>query len=130
MAALGVTHTPHSSVEVERLTIRSEGDLLTFYAADNGVTHQLREGGVDGAQHAEYGSVVVMLDGEAAFRRLAGSAELEICWGANLGTAGERLIRGGLSDVADAISSARNDVRSARGWVMDIYLLRKLSRRK
>jgi len=61
LAALGVTHTPRASVEVERLTIRSEGDLLTFYAADNEVTHQLREGGVDGAQHTEYGSVVVML---------------------------------------------------------------------
>jgi precorrin-6A synthase len=69
-------------------------------------------------------SIVVMLDGECAFRALAGEA-LDIFWGAYLGTDKEILISGRLSDVADTITQARAEARAAHGWIMDVYLLRR-----
>lgn len=71
------------------------------------------------------GSVVVMLDGEGAFRLFADRADLQIYWGANLGTADEILISGRLCDVVDEIASARTRARQARGWMMDVYCIWK-----
>ena len=36
----------------------------------------------------------------------------------------EALVAGRLAEVIDQISSVRADIRAARGWVMDTYLLR------
>lgn len=70
-------------------------------------------------------SVVVMLDGEETYRRFAGQGDIDIYWGAYLGTADEILIAGRLADVADEIHRVRAAQRSAHGWIMDTYLMRR-----
>jgi precorrin-6A synthase len=70
------------------------------------------------------GSVVVLLDGVQAFAGLA-DQDLEIFWGAYLGTQQEILRAGKLAVVKDEIATVRNKAREQHGWIMDIYLLRK-----
>ena len=73
-------------------------------------------------------SAVVLLDGEDTFGRFADSAvhgEMEIYWGAYLGTPDEILISGRLKDVADDIHRRRLEARQKHGWIMDTYLIRK-----
>lgn len=67
---------------------------------------------------------VVMLDGEQTFSRIAPD-EIEIYWGAYLGTPDEILVAGKLSEVKDEIARIRKEARDAKGWIMDTYLLRK-----
>jgi precorrin-6A synthase len=69
-------------------------------------------------------SVVVLLDGEETYRRFV-DQDVEIYWGAYLGTADEILIAGKVKDVADEIHRRRGEARRANGWIMDTYLLRK-----
>jgi precorrin-6A synthase len=69
-------------------------------------------------------NVVVMLDGEMAFRRVA-AADVDIYWGAYLGTKDEILVSGKLSEVMDDIERIRTQARAEKGWIMDTYLLRK-----
>lgn len=69
-------------------------------------------------------SVVVMLDGEQTFARIA-PEDLEIYWGAYLGSPDEILIAGRLADVAAEIERVRAQAREKHGWIMDIYLLRR-----
>lgn len=68
--------------------------------------------------------VVVMLDGDQAFTRIA-SADLEIYWGAYIGTDDEILISGKLSEVMHDIERIRREAREEHGWIMDTYLLRR-----
>jgi precorrin-6A synthase len=68
--------------------------------------------------------VVVMLDGAGAFEGLA-DQDLEIYWGAYLGTADELLVSGRLAEVAGEIKAARQAARARKGWIMDTYLLRR-----
>jgi len=70
------------------------------------------------------GDVVVMLDGEQTFKQIA-AANLDIYWGAYLGTEDEILVSGKLSEVRDDIERIRRKAREERGWIMDTYLLRK-----
>ncbi len=73
-------------------------------------------------------SAVVLLDGEDTFGRFADSAihgEMEIYWGAYLGTPDEILISGRLKDVAADIHRRRREARQKHGWIMDTYLIRK-----
>ncbi len=73
----------------------------------------------------ELGDVVVWLDGELACGGLVDThPELTIYWGAQLGLPDETLIRGRLADVLPQIVATRAGLRSSRGWVMDLYLLR------
>jgi precorrin-6A synthase len=79
------------------------------------------------AQHgfpADVDDVVVMLDGSCAWRGVD-PAGIEIYWGANLGTADEAVVAGPLADVGSEIERQRAAVRERRGWVLDIYLLRR-----
>ncbi|MFC3694829.1 precorrin-6A synthase (deacetylating) [Chenggangzhangella methanolivorans] len=69
-------------------------------------------------------SVVVMLDAENAFRRLR-EDDVDIYWGAYVGTPDEILIAGKLDDVAGEIERVRAEARAAHGWIMDSYLLRR-----
>jgi precorrin-6A synthase len=69
------------------------------------------------------GSVVVMLDGEQAFKKVE-NADVDIYWGAYVGTADEILVAGRLADVAAEIEAARARARRRKGWIMDTYLLR------
>lgn len=70
------------------------------------------------------GDVVVMLDGEQAFRNVD-AADVEIFWGAYLGTEDEILVAGRLSEVMNDIARIRKEARDRKGWIMDTYLLRK-----
>ena len=79
---------------------------------------KLAEGFPDNAD-----SVVVMLDGQCAFKGV--DPETEIYWGAYLGTADEILVSGRLGDVAQEIERVRREARDRKGWIMDTYLLRK-----
>ncbi len=70
--------------------------------------------------------VVVMLDGETSFIDLVGHG-FEIFWGAYLGSADEILIAGLLDEVAGEIVRVRRDARRRKGWIFDIYLLRRVN---
>lgn len=66
---------------------------------------------------------VVMLDGQMAFRDA--DPDLDIFWGAYLGTPDQILVAGRLGDVCEAIVHTRTLARERHGWIMDTYLLRK-----
>jgi precorrin-6A synthase len=68
--------------------------------------------------------VVVMLDAGATLAALPPDG-LDIYWGAYLGTDDEILISGPLAEVAQEIERAREEARGRKGWVFDIYLLRR-----
>jgi precorrin-6A synthase len=69
-------------------------------------------------------TTVVMLDAENSFNKIA-EEDVDIYWGAYLGTPDEILISGKLSDVAGEIERVRKTAREENGWIMDTYLLRK-----
>jgi len=66
-------------------------------------------------------NLVVYLGGSL---ELDGLEDWQIWWGANLGTASERLVSGRVGDVLSALAVAREGAKAEAGWVMDIYLLR------
>jgi precorrin-6A synthase len=66
---------------------------------------------------------IVMLDGQTAF--MAADPDLDIFWGAYLGTPDEITIAGRLGDVRGQITETRKAARERHGWIMDTYLLRK-----
>ncbi|KQP51481.1 MULTISPECIES: precorrin-6A synthase (deacetylating) [unclassified Methylobacterium] len=68
-------------------------------------------------------SVAVMLDGNPALSAL--DPDLEIHWGAYLGSPDEILVSGRLGEVADTIARVRAEARARHGWIMDTYLLRR-----
>ena len=69
--------------------------------------------------------VVVMLDGECSFKHVADEDDVDIYWGAYLGTEREILRAGKLREVAAEIEQVREAARREHGWVMDTYLLRR-----
>jgi precorrin-6A synthase len=69
-------------------------------------------------------SVVVMLDAENGFKRFV-DQDIDIFWGAYIGTPDEILIAGKLKDVAADIERVRAEARRANGWIMDTYLMRR-----
>ncbi|MFP3515567.1 precorrin-6A synthase (deacetylating) [Pseudomonas sp. SIMBA_077] len=71
-------------------------------------------------------NVVVMLDAHCAFQAFR-QENVDIYWGAYLGTEDEILISGKLADVCDQIKLTREAARSRKGWIMDTYLLRRRS---
>ena len=71
--------------------------------------------------------VVVMLDGECSFKALDPAA-FEIYWGAYLGFSYERVISGALKDVSEEIERVREALRVEHGWIMDIYLVRRIGK--
>ncbi len=68
--------------------------------------------------------VVVMLDGQTAFAGLP-DPDLDIYWGAYLGTPDQVLVSGDLQRVKARIVDLRAQRRAAKGWIMDTYLLRR-----
>ena len=68
--------------------------------------------------------VVVMLDGDCAFKTIK-DKDVDIYWGAYVGTADEILISGTLRERGPEIEKIRSDARARHGWIMDTYLLRK-----
>jgi precorrin-6A synthase len=71
-------------------------------------------------------NAVVMLDGTQAFAALDDD-NLEIFWGAYLGMEHEILLAGRLADIKNQILAVRQQARARHGWIMDTYLLRKIS---
>jgi precorrin-6A synthase len=71
-------------------------------------------------------TVVVMLDGDLACRVIE-DPDVEIFWGADVGTPYEVLRSGRLIDVIGDIEQARAETRQRKGWVMDTYLLRRMT---
>ncbi len=68
--------------------------------------------------------LVVMLDARHAFRTVA-DEDVDIYWGAYLGTDDEVLVSGKLRDVMDEIERIRAQKKAEKGWIMDTYLLRR-----
>jgi precorrin-6A synthase len=69
--------------------------------------------------------VVVMLDARCAFASLDAPDDLDIYWGAYLGTPDELLVAGPLAEVGGEIERVRARARERKGWIMDTYLLRR-----
>jgi precorrin-6A synthase len=67
---------------------------------------------------------VVMLDAVGAFATLP-DTDLDIYWGAYVGTPDEVLVRGDLQEVKAEILRLRAEHRERKGWIMDTYLLRR-----
>lgn len=68
--------------------------------------------------------VVVMLDADCTFKEVA-AGDVDIYWGAYIGTEDERLVAGNLEDVMGEIERIRTEERERKGWIMDTYLLRR-----
>jgi precorrin-6A synthase len=69
-------------------------------------------------------NVLVMLDGNCAFKELV-QDDIDIFWGAYLGTPDEIVLSGRLSELSGRIEQVRAQARNEKGWIMDTYLLRK-----
>ncbi len=72
-------------------------------------------------------TAVVMLDNGSGLRALI-NEDVDIFWGAYLGTPDQILISGKLKECVDAIEEARAEERERKGWIMDTYLLRRAPR--
>lgn len=70
-------------------------------------------------------TVAVFLDGACAFRDLP-PADLYIYWGAYLGMPQQTCLEGALAEVTGQIVATRQALREKHGWIMDVYLLRRL----
>jgi len=68
--------------------------------------------------------VVVMLDAECSFRNV-NDQEMDIYWGAYIGTEDEILVSGNLKGLMHDIERIRKEAKGKKGWIMDTYLLRK-----
>ena len=68
--------------------------------------------------------VVVMLDAECSFKNIS-DFEIDIYWGAYLGTEDEILVSGNLRELTQDIERMRTEAKKTKGWIMDTYLLRK-----
>lgn len=111
---------------VQALTAGHIIPLNTIGAAVTITTgRQLRDHGWP--QGAE--TIVVMLDGACAFQTLP-LADYEIWWSAYAGMTQEIRISGLLSKVSEQILAGRAQARARHGWVMDVYLLRKITAAK
>jgi precorrin-6A synthase len=68
--------------------------------------------------------VIVMLDADCSFRAID-DPDVDIYWGAYLGTKDEILIAGNLRERMHDIEQTRAEAKARKGWIMDTYLLRK-----
>ncbi|MFL6155564.1 MAG: precorrin-6A synthase (deacetylating) [Marmoricola sp.] len=75
---------------------------------------------------AGHDNIVVMLDGSLACLDLD-LADWQIWWGANLGAPDEQLVAGPLAEVAEDLAARRTAAKAVSGWVMDTYLLRRVT---
>jgi precorrin-6A synthase len=83
---------------------------------------QLSLGLPDGVEN-----VVVMLNADCSFKKVA-DHDVDIYWGAYVGTDDEILISGVLPEVMDEIETVRAEARERNGWIMDTYFLRRTAR--
>jgi precorrin-6A synthase len=83
---------------------------------------KLREGGWP----ADVDTIAVMLDGACAFQELPLDA-FHIWWGGYVGMREQVICAGPLDEVCDQIIAMRRQARENHGWIMDIYVLRRLA---
>jgi precorrin-6A synthase len=83
---------------------------------------RLREGGWP----AGVETVAVMLDGGTAFQSLDPTG-LHIWWGAYLGMPHQIILSGPLTEMSAAIVEARAQARVRHGWIMDSYILKRVT---
>ena len=72
-------------------------------------------------------TLVIMLDGDCSFQSLEVPEEVMIHWSAYAGMENEINIAGRLSEVQAEILATRASARADHGWIMDIYLLQRLT---
>jgi len=70
-------------------------------------------------------TAVVMLDGTCAFQALPPDG-IHIWWGGYVGMREQIVCEGPLAEVSDKIIQLRVEARADHGWIMDIYILRKI----
>ncbi|WP_426439237.1 precorrin-6A synthase (deacetylating) [Bradyrhizobium genosp. P] len=80
----------------------------------------------DGGWPSGVDTVVVMLDGGAAFQTLDPGG-LQIWWGAYLGMPDQITMAGELTELGPRIVAARREAREKHGWIMDSYVLKRRS---
>jgi precorrin-6A synthase len=68
--------------------------------------------------------VIVMLDGNCSFKTIE-DPDIDIYWGAYIGTEDEILVAGNLRERGNDIERMRSEAKARKGWIMDTYLLRK-----
>ncbi|MFT4299810.1 MAG: precorrin-6A synthase (deacetylating) [Aeromicrobium sp.] len=102
---------PHMLAARHRIVLHPVGDPVHITTA-----RRLREDIAAGQRN-----LCVMLTGNLD---LTGLDDWSIWWGANLGTASERLVAGQVGDVWPELRRARAQAKAEAGWVMDVYLLR------
>lgn len=70
-------------------------------------------------------TLAVMLDAGGAFEQLD-PAGITIWWGAYLGMKQEILLCGALAEIGPEILRRRAQARAQHGWIMDVYLMRRV----
>jgi precorrin-6A synthase len=68
-------------------------------------------------------NAVILLDNYLTYKNFVES-DLNIYWGAYLGTDDEVLISGSLKEVVDKIIEIRGRLKRQKGWIMETYILR------
>jgi precorrin-6A synthase len=68
--------------------------------------------------------VIVMLDADCSFKTID-DPDIDIYWGAYIGTQDEILAAGNLRALTPDIERKRAEAKARKGWVMDTYLLRR-----
>ena len=67
---------------------------------------------------------IVMLDADCSFKSIDDS-DIDIYWGAYIGTEDEILVAGQLRERGGDIERMRAEAKARKGWIMDTYLLRR-----
>ncbi|MDF3415247.1 precorrin-6A synthase (deacetylating) [Sulfitobacter sp. M57] len=70
-------------------------------------------------------TLAIMLDGTCAFQTLPPEG-VHIWWGGYVGMKEQIICEGALAEVGDRIIQMRAEARANHGWIMDIYILRKV----
>ena len=105
---------PQALAAQHQVTLNRVGEAVTITTG-----RRVGEGEADGLS-----SAVVMLDNHQQFQRFADD-EMEIFWGAYLGTEDEILVAGTVGDVMGEIDAKRTEAQQRNGWIMDTYMIRK-----
>jgi len=71
-------------------------------------------------------TIAIMLDGGCAFATLDPD-KYDIWWGAYVAMPNQILMHGRLAQIGDQIIATRARARAQHGWIMDIYILRKIA---
>lgn len=97
-----------------KIPLNRIGETITITTA-----RQLKE-----YQPQQIKNMVVMLDSHSTFEQFK-DTDIDIYWGAYLGTDDEILISGKLKDVVDEIKRIQKKAKKEKGWLMDTYILRQ-----